>query len=41
MWAQQFKGGMASIDDLFASGADLTGPASAKISDRKVKTAAE
>jgi uncharacterized protein YcbK (DUF882 family) len=42
MWAQQFKGGMASIDDLFASGADLTKPAAkGQISDRKVKTAAE
>jgi uncharacterized protein YcbK (DUF882 family) len=42
MWALQFKGGMASIDDLFASGADLTKPAAkGQISDRKVKTAAE
>jgi uncharacterized protein YcbK (DUF882 family) len=42
MWAQQFTGGMANIDDLFASSADLTG-ASAKgtIAGRKVKTAAE
>jgi gamma-glutamyltranspeptidase len=41
MWAQQFKGGMASIDDLFSSGSDLTAPAKGTISDRKVKTAAE
>jgi uncharacterized protein YcbK (DUF882 family) len=41
MWAQQFQGGMASIDDLFATGADLTAPAKGAISDRKVKTAAE
>jgi uncharacterized protein YcbK (DUF882 family) len=42
MWAQQFKGGMASIDNLFASSADLTTPAAkGQISDRKVKTAAE
>jgi uncharacterized protein YcbK (DUF882 family) len=41
MWAQQFKGGMASIDDLFASGADLTKPAKGQIPGRKVKTAAE
>ena len=41
MWAQQFKGGMASIDDLFASSADLTAPTAAKIPDRRVKTAVE
>ena len=42
MWAQQFKGGMASIEDLFASSADLTAPAAkSQIPGRKVKTAAE
>ena len=39
MWAQEFKGGMADVEKLFASGEDLVAPSG--VAKRAVKTAKE
>jgi hypothetical protein len=39
MWAQEFKGGMADVEKLFAAGDDLIKPSG--VSNRNVKTAKE